>query len=211
MRTAVNNNYGFITVDFAYHGGTGYAIAYSGRTTERIWMPAASFSGCKSRDEAELKALLYLVNGSKTGNYKGFNKNARITLHGFDAFEKGVRQNHKANTDLWAAVLKLFASGRDGLRFDLIQINDTFSSAIQNASTYKWTAENREMHNKWFVDMVSKAQKTAKSMKKLQAKTEKSAIAKVEKKIEAKTEKAPEAKVERDVCAEFDALMAEIA
>ena len=173
-RNVVNNNFGYVTVNFAYHGGTGFAIAYGGRANEYAWMPATRFDNCKSRDEAELKALLYFIEGSQKdypGAYKGLTKNARVILEGFDAFEKGIKSSHKKNTELWSTVLKLFASGRNGFKFDLIRINETFSSAIRDAETYNWTALNRTEHRAHFDVMVKAATKEAKAQRAIVAKS----------------------------------------
>lgn len=166
MRNVVNDNFSYVTAQFAYSGGTGYVTAYTGRTTERLWLNPLSIKGCKSRDEAELKALLFLLNGdprkdtyAATGIpvYKGFTKNARVQLIGFDAFEKGIKQKHTKNTQMWKDVLELFSTGKNGFRFDLIRINDKFSGAIRNAETYGWTAMNREANDANFKAMVKNA------------------------------------------------------
>lgn len=179
MRNVVNNNFSFVTVEFTYSAGTGYAIAYSGSQTERLWMPAVNFPGCKSRDEAELRALHFLVNGDPRKDtyaerglpiYKGFTKNARVQLIGFDAFEKGIRQKHRKNQAAWNEVLRYFTTGKDGLKFDLIKINDSFSKAIYHAETYGWTTLNRTDNHNRFVAMVNAAKKTAKAQKAPEAK-----------------------------------------
>lgn len=179
MRNVVNNNYGNVTVEFAYSAGTGYAIAYTGCNTERLWMPAVNFPGCKSRDEAELRALHFLVNGDPRKDtyaehglplYKGFTKNARVQLIGFDAFEKGIYQKHKKNEAAWNEVLRYFAAGKNGLKFDLIRINGTYSKAIYHAESYGWTALNREQNAKNFAAMVTNAKKSAKAHRAAEAK-----------------------------------------
>ena len=201
MRNIVNNNYANVTCEFAYHGGTGYAVAYYGgansEATEKLWMKPISFAGCKSRDEAELKAIYYLINGDgrkdsygTKATYTGFNRNARIQLIGFDAFEKGVYAKHKANQQAWQAVLSLFGMGRDGLKFDLVSINDTVSKAINKAEVFRWKALNRDEHHAQFTALVKKSIVMAKSEKAAQAKAETAAVATSSHGISAKTEAA---------------------
>jgi len=203
MRNIVSNNYSNVTVEFSYSDGIGYAIAYSGATIEKIWMPAISMPG-KTRDEAELRVLNFLVAGDPRKEamtakglsvYGGFNKNARLRLIGFDAFEKGIKQKHRKNADAWATVLGYFANGRDGLRFDLLSINDTYSSAIEGAKGYCWTALNRAAHHDSFTAMVNNAKKAAKARKAAVAKAEPAAkeatVAKPA--MEAKSAPAPKA------------------
>lgn len=188
MRNIVNNNYANVTCEFAYHGGTGYAVAYSGGANsegiERLWMKPIAFEGCKSRDDAELKAIYYLINGNPQKDsygikdfYRGFNKNARIQLIGFDAFEKGIYSAHKANQSAWKAVLNLFGVGRNGLRFDLVSVNDSVSKAINHAETFRWKAYNRDQHAAEFAAMVKTAVKSAKTRRAAVAKTEETATA----------------------------------
>lgn len=184
MRNVVNNNYSNVTVEFAYHDGRGYAIAYANAEEGVLWMPGKTFEA-KSRDEAELKALLYLINGHPSAAkakeaglwmYAGFNKNARLRLFGFTALEKGLNQKHKSNQELWAKVISLLTKGRDGLRFDVLSINDSYSKAILNAKGYCWNAPLRTIHAKHFAAEVKAAVKVAKAQKAAQAKAEAPAI-----------------------------------
>jgi len=208
MRNVVNNNFGYVTCEFAYSNGTGYVVAYTGRVTERLWMNPLSIKGCKSRDEAELKALMYLINGDPRKNtyaqhgihtYAGFSKNARIQLYGFSALEKGIYNTHRANTELWKTVLNYFANGKDGNRFDLIKINDTYSKAINRAETYSWTADNREQHAMEFKAMVNAAIKAAKAASAGTAKAEPAAEAKTESALTARVERAISATTKKEV------------
>ena len=208
MRNVVNNNFSYVTVDFEYSAGVGYAKADYGREFQKTWMPPLRIEGCKSRDEAELKALMFLINGdprkdtyAKTGIkcYEGLNRNARIQLFGFSALEKGIYNKHRSNTELWKSVLGYFANGKDDKRFDLIRINDTFSKAIYHAETYGWTAINRDDRAKEFKAMVNSAIKTAKAQKAAQAKAEHAIVAKADSALVAKCEAAIKAAAEKGV------------
>ena len=108
--------------------------------------------------------------------YSGFNKNARLRLFGFTALEKGLNQKHKSNQELWAKVISLLANGRDGLRFDVLSINDSYSKAIANAKGYCWNAPMRPIHAKHFAAEVKAATKTAKAQRAAQAKADTPAI-----------------------------------
>lgn len=202
MRNVVNNNFGYVTMEFAYSAGTGYAIAYGGRDENYLWMNPVSIPNCKSRDEAELRALYILVNGDPKKDtyaeqgldcYKGFTKNARVQLLGFDALEKGIYNNHRANTALWKEVLGYFGQGKNGLKFDLIRINDTFSKAIHHANTYGWTSPARAAHAAAFKAMVSGAVKSARAERAAIAKSEAAATAKAESALMARAEAAMKA------------------
>ena len=199
MRNIVNNNYSNVTCEFSYHSGIGYAVAYCGGANsegiEKLWMKPIAFEGCKSRDEAELKAIYYLINGDKRKDsygtynvYKGFNKNARVQLIGFDAFERGIYNNHKANQAAWKTVLSLFSMGRDGLHFDLVSVNDTVSKAINKAEIFRWKALYRDQHAEQFKALVSTAVASAKSKKAAQAKAETAVVAESARGIVAKAE-----------------------
>lgn len=210
MRNVVNNNYGNVTMEFKYSAGTGYAVAYTGCNTERLWMPAVNFPGCKSRDEAELRALHFLVNGDPRKDtyaehglpiYKGLTKNARVQLIGFDAFEKGIRQKHKKNAEAWNEILRYFAVGKNGLKFDLIRINDTYSKAIYHAESYGWTALNRAQNAQNFAAMVENAKKAAKAKAAPIAKAEPAPVAKAEPHVTAKADSALTAKIEAAISA----------
>ena len=85
----------------------------------------------------------------------------------------------------------LFRSGKNGLRFDLIKINNTFSGAIRNAETYGWTAQNRAQHAEDFAKLTKAAIK--------EAKAERAATAKVERSASAKSEPAPKAEIDRSM------------
>ena len=208
MRNVVNNNFSYVTVEFAYSAGDGYVIAYTGRENEKLWLNPLQIKGCKSRDEAELKALNFLINGDPMKDtyaqrglrsYEGFTRNARVQLIGFSAFEKGIYSKHNANSELWKAVLGYFTTGKDGKRFDLIRINDAFSKAIYHAETYKWTAVNRDEHAKYFKSLVSNAVKTAKAERAAVAKAETGAIAKADSALAAKCEAAHKAAAVKEV------------
>ena len=188
MRTPANNFFSYVTVDFRYSNGTGYVRAYTGREKEALWM-IHKFENCESRDEAELKAIQFLINGDpdremlqKLGlkAYVGFDRNARIILDGFTVLEKGLRQNHKKNVELWKSVKALLTAGRDNFKFDIIRINDTFSKAIVAAETYNWEADNRMANKAEFIARTDVAIKKAKVERALAAKAQASATATVE-------------------------------
>ena len=201
MRNVVNNNFGYVTMEFAYSNGVGYAIAYGGRDENYLWMNPISINA-KSRDEAELRALYFLVNGDPRKDtyaerglpyYKGFTKNARVQLFGFDALEKGIYSKHRANSALWKEVLGYFGQGKNGLKFDLIRINDTYSKAISNSQTFSWTAPQRNDHSASFKAMVRGAIKTARAERAAVAKAETAALAKADSSLVARAEAAVKA------------------
>lgn len=206
MRSPVMNRYSYVTCEFAYVGKTGYMKMYTGQNIERQWKGAYSIPNCKTREEAELRAIEYMIVGDPRKDtmaelgvevYGGFDRNARVQLVGFDAIEKAVlklrkdQENKKKNMEKlmknrgWNAFFNYFGKGLNGLKFDLIRINNTLSDVIPKVETYVWTSLNREANAATFKAMVSNA---AKAQRAAQAKAETP-------KVEAKASPAPKAVV----------------
>lgn len=199
MRKIIDKNYANMTIVFDYSAGTGYAEAFCGgansvRPNETLWMKPTSFADCKSRDEAELRALMFALCGSaskKPGSYTGVTKNVRLQLEGFTSLSKGLKQSHKNNTGAWAAAISALCNGVNGHTVDLVSIDNTFSSVIENASIYGWKALNHDQNVAQFHAMVSAAKKSAKATRAATAKAAGSARAKTERTaLEAKVDAA---------------------
>ena len=181
MRDVPTDNYAFVTAEFKYSDGVGYVMAYGGANEHYSWMPFTPIPDCKSRDLAELRALYLLVNGVPSKGYEGLTKSAALRLVGFDAYEKGAKNKHRANNMGWNLVNNYFKVGKDGKEFVIVYINGKLSEMINDRDDAKdrWSWTRRKAHADYFASLVKYA-KEARAKSGAVAKASRSASAKAD-------------------------------